>query len=275
MSLKESDIEKKKMFLNLAFPALLLAFLWLVKIIEVSFDISFANYGIDPLHLNGLLGIAFSPFIHGDFRHLINNSIPLFILGWALFYFYHRISWNVILLIWIFSGLGTWFIGRPSYHIGASGVIYGLFTFLFFSGVIRKNKQLSALSMLVIFLYGSMVWGIFPGFHPKENISWEGHLAGALVGIFLAVWYRKEIFFEENSEEGEEESEEDFFMYRCMSVRDPFLLKSKAKIRVKMYSLDPKRNVKPKRKVKVNYQIHKPILKLDKNNSNSLSSKRK
>ncbi len=256
MSPKASDIELKKMLLNLAFPLFFLASLWLVKILEAGFHISFAEWGIDPLHVKGLRGILFSPFIHGDFRHLINNSIPLFILCWALFYFYHRISLNVILLIWLLSGLGTWVLGRPSYHIGASGIIYGLFTFLFFSGVIRKNKQLAALSMLVIFLYGSMVWGIFPGFQPKKDISWEGHLSGALTGAILSLWYRKEVFFEEENHDEDEESEEAFFMYRCMSVRDPYLMKAKPRIRVKNYSLKPKNTKKSNPTNIVHYQIH-------------------
>jgi membrane associated rhomboid family serine protease len=131
------------------------------------------------------------PYVHGDVNHLLANSGPFLILGTALFYFYRDISMRVLIGIWLLSGIWVWFGGRDSWHIGASGVIYGLSSFLFFSGVIRKNTQLAALALIVAFLYGSMIWGIFPDFFPKENISWEGHLGGFIAGIILAVYYRK------------------------------------------------------------------------------------
>ena len=131
------------------------------------------------------------PFVHGGFKHLIANSFPFLILGTALFYFYREISLKVLIGIWLLSGIWVWFGGRDSWHIGVSGVIYGLSSFLFFSGLIRKNVQLSALALVVAFLYGSMIWGIFPDFFPEKNISWEGHLGGLVAGIILAFYYRK------------------------------------------------------------------------------------
>ncbi len=257
MQIKEDNIEKRRLLINLVPPLLLLSILWFVKLIEFSFDLSFASYGVNPLHWKGLQGVFFSPFIHGSFDHLYHNSIPLLVLTWALFYFYHRISWKVFFMIWLFSGIGTWLFGRPSYHIGASGVIYGLFTFLFFSGVFRKNIRLMALSMLVIFLYGSMVWGIFPGFSPEKNISWEGHSAGAISGFILAFFYRKEKAFEEVVEEEEEEDNDRFYVNRATPVRDPYLKKCRARVRVKIINLNeinkPKRRQAKKRKIQIVY----------------------
>lgn len=169
-------------------PIYIVLFMWVVKWIEYKFGFDFAQYGVKPLELTGLRGIVFSPFIHGSTGHLFNNSIPMFVLSMALFYFYKSVAWRVILLSWFFSGLLTWLIGRNSYHIGASGVIYALASFLFFSGVFRKHPKLLAISLIVTFLYGSMVWGVFPN---KVEISWEGHLSGALIGLFLAIIFRK------------------------------------------------------------------------------------
>ena len=142
-----------------------------------------------PRSIEGFLGILTSPFIHGDWKHVFNNSVPLLVLGTSLRYFYKGISKEVFLWSWLMSGLWLWAIGRPSFHIGASGIGYALASFLFFSGLIRKHTRLIAVSFVVVFLYGSMVWGVFP---IKEHISWEGHLSGGLAGIILAWWFRSE-----------------------------------------------------------------------------------
>lgn len=184
--------EKKKFIYSLLIPIGLLFIMWMVKIIEYSFNISLASYGNYPLDIKGVKGIILMPFIHGDWDHLIANSVPFLILASALFYFYSSISVRVLIGIWFLSGLWVWFGGRPSWHIGASGLIYGLSGFLFFSGLIRKDTRLAALALIVTFLYGSLIWGAFPDFFPKEkNISWEGHLGGAVAGLVLALYYRK------------------------------------------------------------------------------------
>lgn len=184
-------VEKKKFIGAITIPVTLLFAMWAVKLVEVFFNISFAGFGTHPLHTDGLQGIVLMPFIHSGFSHLIANSGSFIILSVALFYFYRDLSLNVLIWIWLFSGIWVWFGGRDSWHIGASGVIYGLSSFLFVSGLIRKNTQLAALALVVAFLYGSMIWGIFPDFFPKENISWEGHLGGFIAGIILAFYYRK------------------------------------------------------------------------------------
>tara|TARA_B110000908_G_scaffold91290_1_gene108383 strand:+ start:2932 stop:3603 length:672 start_codon:yes stop_codon:yes gene_type:complete len=181
--------EQKALFNILFFPILFLIIMWIVKIIEYYFGISFAHYGVFPQSLSGLKGIFFSPFIHKDFNHLINNSYPILILGGMLFSFYKKIAPQLFLWLFFIAGFWLWIIGRPSFHIGASGLIYALAAFLFSSGIIRKNPKLYAVSLLIIFLYGSMVWGLLP---TKEPISWEGHLSGFIAGILVAIFYRKE-----------------------------------------------------------------------------------
>jgi len=137
-----------------------------------------------------LPGVIFSPFIHDDITHLFNNSLPLLILSIALFYFYSEVALRVFSWTYLLTGILVWFGGREAWHIGASGLVYGLASFLFFSGIIRRYFRLIALSLLVVFLYGEMVWGLFPGIY--KNISWESHMLGFFSGIALAVWYRKE-----------------------------------------------------------------------------------
>ena len=171
-------------------PGVFVFLMWLVKIIEVLFDLDLSNFGIYPLSLEGLPGIIFSPFIHANFEHLFNNSLPLFFLGTALFYFYSEIAVKVSLWTYFLTGILVWLAGRSAWHIGASGLIYGLASFLFFSGIIRKYFRLVALSLLIVFLYGSMVWGIFPNIY--KEVSWESHMLGFISGIILAVGYRNE-----------------------------------------------------------------------------------
>lgn len=174
----------------IGFPVLFILILWLVFWFEVRFGYSFNKFGVYPLSLKGLRGVFFSPFIHGGISHLYHNTLPLFVLSTALFYFYNRIAWRVIVFGILLSGFLTWCIGRPSYHIGASGLIYVLVSFTFFKGVFTKHYRLIALSLLVIFLYGSLIWYAFP---IEDGISWEGHLSGLITGLLLALFFRKEI----------------------------------------------------------------------------------
>lgn len=181
--------EKKELFTALWIPVTFLLVMWLVKLIELQFDLSFIQFGVLPKTVKGLKGIIFSPFIHKDLTHLVNNSYPILVLAGFLFSVYRKIAVQIFGWLFFISGFWLWIIGRPSFHIGASGVIYALASFLFVSGVIRKNPRLAAVSCIIIFLYGSMIWGIIP---TKESISWEGHLAGFFSGILVAVFYRNE-----------------------------------------------------------------------------------
>ena len=132
-------------------PLLLLLSIWTVYIIELKFSFNFNKYGIYPQSLKGLKGILFSPFIHGDTNHLANNSVPLVVLSACLLFFYKEVAWKVLGIGTLFTGLMTWTIARENYHIGASGVVYLLFSFIFFSGMIRKNYRLVAISLGVVF----------------------------------------------------------------------------------------------------------------------------
>ncbi|HEX2394150.1 MAG TPA: rhomboid family intramembrane serine protease [Bacteroidales bacterium] len=185
----EKSIEYRRFILSLIPPAIIVLVLWLIKIIEVADGMDLFYYGVKPREVTGLVGILTSPFIHSNFNHLINNSVPFFFLLTAIFYFYQRVVWKVLWLSYLLTGTLVWIFARSSYHIGASGLIYSFAAFLFTSGIIRRNINLMAISLLVIFLYGSMVWGIFPY---RPDMSWESHLIGLLVGVTLAFSYRHE-----------------------------------------------------------------------------------
>lgn len=174
----------------LIYPILFVLAIWTVLSIEVNFGLDFTTWGVRPRTGFGLRGILFSPFIHSGVTHLWHNTGPLMVLSMALFYFYRPIAWKVLILIVLLSGFGTWLIGRPSYHIGMSGVIYGLFSFLFLKGVVAKHKRLIALSLVVVFLYGSLIWGTMP---MKDGVSWEGHLSGFIAGVLLALRFRESV----------------------------------------------------------------------------------
>ena len=183
------QFERKKFLYSGVFPLIFVLIIWLVKATEVQFELDFSNYGVFPRTLKGMRGVLLSPFLHGDWKHLFNNSVPLLILGWAMFYFYRGLAPKVILWSFLLSGLYTWISARQAHHIGASGLVYALFGFLMISGFLRKYIPLVAVSFLVAFLYGSLVWGILPY---DKSISWEGHFWGLLVGLILAIIYRKQ-----------------------------------------------------------------------------------
>lgn len=206
------DIEasKRSRFWNASIlPVIGVVLLWSVHLIDVVFELELYRFGILPRKLEGLKGIFASPFIHGDIEHLFNNTLPVLFLGWGLMYFYPRIAGKVVLGAWLIAGFWVWVSARQNFHIGASGVVYGLAGFLFTSGVLRRQRTLMALSLLIVFLYGSMLWGMLP---LMPRISWEGHLWGMVSGVAMAFLYRhvppavsdpKPIHFDEDEEEEE------------------------------------------------------------------------
>jgi membrane associated rhomboid family serine protease len=198
--------ERKRFLYSLVFPAFFLFLLWAVKAFEVSMELSFIEGGVYPRKISGLKGILFSPLIHADWKHLVDNSMPVLLLSLALFYFYRDIAYKIWLLIYLIGGILLWAVGRPAYHIGASGLIYGLAAFLFLSGVLRRVRSLMAISLLVVFWYGGMVWGLLPF---DFEVSFEAHITGAVAGIILAVVYRDQGPEPERALLEEEEEEEE------------------------------------------------------------------
>ena len=200
----KQDIQR--IMLAAAKPLFPIFILYILKIMEVGMDWDFSRLGVYPMEKRGLVGILTHPLIHSGFSHLLANTIPLFFLSWCLFYFYRGIAGKIFILIWLGGGLLTFLIGKPGWHIGASGLIYGLAFFLFFSGILRKYIPLIAISLLVTFLYGGIIWHMFPYFSPT-NMSWEGHLSGGIMGTLCAFVFvnhgpqRPEPFADEMEEE--------------------------------------------------------------------------
>jgi membrane associated rhomboid family serine protease len=190
----ENEQPKKNAFRNellsaAAFPLLFTLVIWLIEIAAELTGHRMVKLGIHPHSADGLLGILTSPLIHGDLDHILSNTGPLLIVGTGIIYFYKELAYKVFGLVWLMTGFWVWAFAEENWHIGASGLIYGLVCFLFFSGVLRKDTRLLAVSMLVTFLYGSLVWGILP---INQAVSWESHLFGSIAGIFCAVYFRKE-----------------------------------------------------------------------------------
>lgn len=182
-----TERKERKLAYSAVLPAIAVLLLWCAFFLDEGFHLDLYRFGVFPRTLNGLVGIMTAPFIHGDFDHLLNNSIPLFVLGWALMYFFPRLAGRVLIASWLVSGLCVWATARASYHIGASGVVYGLAAFLFTSGLLRRQRTLMGLSLLVVFLYGGLLWGMFPIF---PRISWESHFWGGAAGVIIAFLYR-------------------------------------------------------------------------------------
>ncbi|MEM7370691.1 MAG: rhomboid family intramembrane serine protease [Bacteroidota bacterium] len=167
---------------------MVVAVLWVIHLISYVGDMNLAFLGVYPRTAKGLLGILTAPLIHGSWGHLASNSAPLLVLLTGLMVFFRQESKTVLLVSYVATGLWVWVAGRNSFHIGASGVVYALAFFAFFSGVFRKDIRSIALALIVAFLYGGMVWGIFP---MQEGVSWESHMFGGIAGIILAWYFRK------------------------------------------------------------------------------------
>ncbi|MFW5886637.1 MAG: rhomboid family intramembrane serine protease, partial [Bacteroidota bacterium] len=131
--------EKRRLFHSLVLPVLFNILMWLIWSTAELLDLEIHYFGIYPLKIKGLLGIITAPLVHGDFWHIFNNTYSFLVLSWITFYFYRKISYRVFFTIYFFSGLGIWLFGREAYHIGASGIIYGLAFFVFMSGILRNH----------------------------------------------------------------------------------------------------------------------------------------
>ena len=175
---------KQAFFLVLCFTLIL----WLIEIVKYVSGLDLYKFGVHPQDLTGLIGIVTAPLIHASFEHLISNTPALIILGTALVYGYPRSCWMVIAIVWLLAELGVWFTARPVYHFGASGLTYGVMAFIFVIGILRRDRLAITLSLLVFFLYGTMIWGIFPH---QAGVSFETHLWGGGLGALCAILFRK------------------------------------------------------------------------------------
>jgi len=203
--------EKKQIIYALFFPAIFIILLWLLLLVKELWAADWFRLGIYPGKMYGLIGVITSPFMHAGVKHLFSNSVPLLVLSWCLFFFYKDLGYGVFPLLWVLSGIFTWITGRDSWHIGASGLVYSLSFFLFFSGIFRKYIPLMAISLMVVFLYGSTVWNMFPVAEIVDpTVSWEGHLSGAISGFLCSFLFRNygpQKPEEEEDDEGEIEEE--------------------------------------------------------------------
>lgn len=170
--------------ISLAFVVLL----WLIQLLHWGLGLDLGRFGVRPRQLGGLAGILLAPLLHGGFSHLIANSLPLLVLGTGMLHLYPDAALKVIPSVYLGPGIAVWLFGRTSIHIGSSGMVYGLVAYIFAAGVIRRDRRAIAASLLISFLYGSLVWGVLP---IEAGVSWEFHLAGALIGLASAVALRR------------------------------------------------------------------------------------
>lgn len=175
------------------YPFLLLLLMWLLYLLDHTLQLDLYLFGVKPRSIEGIKGILLMPLIHNNenVKHILSNSLPVFVLLCTLIYFYREIALRVFCYIWLGTGSLLWILAKNEgvYHIGMSGVIYGLFGFLLISGFLKKYLPLQAISLFVAFAYGSIVWGILP---IKVGVSWQGHLSGLIIGVTLAILYRKQ-----------------------------------------------------------------------------------
>lgn len=210
----DNKAERRKFLGSLIIPLIIVALMWAVKVVEVSLGINLSRWGLTPHSMEGLFGILTLPFLHANWEHLLSNSVPILVLGTALYYCYPTLANRVMLITWLASGLLTWCLGNPeSTHIGASALVYGLNLFLIASGFIRGNRLLIVISLIMVFLYGGFLWDMIPSIAIPQNISWEGHLSGAIIGLLLAFFLRKEgpqkevHHWEEDDDEDDDDSD--------------------------------------------------------------------
>jgi len=206
----------KKFYDSIRLPLRFVGLLWLIHGIQVILGLDLGYLGLYPREIFGLRGIITTPLLHGDWAHLLSNSIPLLMMGFMILFFYRRVAIGAFVMIYLFTGILVWLFGRSVFHIGASGVVYGLVAFVFWTGIFRRNLKSIVLSLIVVFYYGSMFLGILPG---QEGISWESHLLGAVAGIFTAFWYKNSVEEDERPrryswEDNMQELEEDYFLDR-------------------------------------------------------------
>lgn len=217
---------------DIVWPAVMLMAIWIIFLFNINYSWGLLEFGIQPGIWEGLVGVIVSPFLHVDINHIFSNSVPFFVASAFTFHFFRKIAWRITLIIWFFAGFGVWLFATPGpTHVGASGIVYGLVAFMMTTGIIRKNRQLMAVSMLLVFLYGSMVWGVFPQISPpgEGQISWQGHLSGAITGLTLAFFYRNEGPQDDSyfDDEDDDDDDDDVFWSRDYFEQEDFKINYK------------------------------------------------
>jgi membrane associated rhomboid family serine protease len=209
----DSEQARRNFRLAVKISLMFVAVLWIIHLSGWMLDLPLYQLGVRPRELSGLPGILFAPLIHGSFGHLISNSLPMLVLGSGMLYLYPHSAFKVFPLVYFGSGLAVWLFARPSYHIGASGLVYGLAAYILVAGILRRDTRAIAATLLVYFLYGTLVWGVFPN---DSGMSWETHMAAGLIGVALAIYFRqldipprKRYSWEDENEDQNED--EDFF----------------------------------------------------------------
>ena len=162
--------------------------IWIIQLLNWALDLDVEDFGVRPRELAGLPGIFFAPLVHSGFAHLIANTLPLAVLGTAMLYLYPSAALRVLPAVYLGPGAAVWLFARGGVHVGASGVIFGLVSYIFVAGLIRRDRRAIAASLLVSFMYGASVWGVLP---IERGVSWETHLAAALIGVALAIALRR------------------------------------------------------------------------------------
>jgi membrane associated rhomboid family serine protease len=178
-----SDEARANFRLAVKIAAGFVALIWFIQLLNWGLDLELLRFGVRPRQLAGLPGILFAPLLHGSFAHLIANSLPLLVLGTGMLHLYPASASKVLPAVYFGPGIAVWLFGRESIHIGASGLVYGLVSYIFVAGVIRRDKRAIAAALLVSFMYGALVWGVLP---IDSEVSWETHLAATLIGVILA-----------------------------------------------------------------------------------------
>ncbi|MBP7273716.1 MAG: rhomboid family intramembrane serine protease [Saprospiraceae bacterium] len=181
-------------------PFYLVVVMFLIHIFQMLSYHELGYWGIYPREWVGLRGIFFAPLVHASISHLLSNSIPLLVVGTIIMYFYRSVAVQAFIMIYLLTGMAVWLLGRSVFHIGASGVVYGMVAFVFWNGVFRRNLKSVILAAIITLLYSGMFFGIMPN---QEGISWESHLLGGLVGIFVSYYFKEELETDELDEEGD------------------------------------------------------------------------
>jgi len=183
----QSDRARANFRLAVKLASAFVALIWLVQLSNWALDLGADDLGIRPRELGGLVGIVFAPLLHGSFEHLLANTPPLLVSATMMLYLYPNSALKVLPAVYFGPGIAVWVLARGGVHIGASGLVYGLVAYVLVAGIIRRDRRAIAASLLVAFMYGALVWGVLP---IRYGVSWETHLAAALIGVAMAIVLR-------------------------------------------------------------------------------------